>query len=38
MPKLDNEDLLYILASVVAPLLLWWFIRGEKRYSTKGMR
>lgn len=36
--KLDREDLLYILASVVSPLLLWWFIRGERRYSTKGMR
>lgn len=36
--KLDNQDKQFILASIVAPLVIWWFFTGRKKYSTKGMR
>lgn len=35
---MDDQDKFFILASIAAPLILWWLIRGQKRYGTKGMR
>jgi hypothetical protein len=36
--KLDKDDTLFIVLSVITPLVLWWFTHGKAKYDTKGMR
>lgn len=36
--KLDRDDTMFVLLSVIAPLLLWWYLTGRKKYSVKGMK
>ena len=38
MKLLDSNDRYWLLATVIAPLLLWWFFIGSKKYSLKGQR
>jgi hypothetical protein len=35
---LDNADKQFFVASVLVPLLLWWYFTGRKKYGAKGMR
>jgi hypothetical protein len=34
---LDNEDKAYFAGAVLAPIIVWWFYTGRKKYGTKGM-
>jgi hypothetical protein len=35
---LDKHDRYFFLASVLVPVLLWWFFYGREKYSLKGQR
>jgi hypothetical protein len=35
--KLDKDDTMFIVLSVIVPLILWWYTHGRKKYSVKGM-
>jgi hypothetical protein len=35
---LDHDDRRFFVASIVAPLMVWWFFIGRKKYGMKGMR
>jgi hypothetical protein len=34
---MDRQDKQFVLGAIVAPLLVWWFITGRRKYSAKGM-
>lgn len=34
LPKLSRQDTMFLLSSVVIPLILWWFLIGRNRYSV----
>lgn len=36
--KLDKDDTMFIVLSVIVPLVLWWFTKGKGKYDTKGMK
>lgn len=41
MIKLEGmqpSDKQFFVASIIAPLLVWWYFTGRKRYSVKGMK
>lgn len=35
---MDKSDKQFFAASIVAPLLVWWYFNGRKKYSVKGMK
>jgi hypothetical protein len=35
---LDKGDKQFFAATVIAPLLVWWYFNGRKKYGTKGMK
>lgn len=35
--KLDRDDTMFIVLSILIPLTLWWATKGRKKYSVKGM-
>lgn len=35
---MDSSDKQFFLASILAPIAVWWFFRGRKKYSTGGMK
>lgn len=35
---LDTEDKKFFLASILVPLVIWWYFTGRKKYGMKGMR
>ena len=35
---LDTEDKKFFLASILVPLIIWWYFTGRKKYGMKGMR
>jgi hypothetical protein len=36
--KFDKDDSMFLILSVVVPLILWWFYTGKRKYSAKGMK
>jgi plastocyanin domain-containing protein len=39
MDKSDRQFLISTcIGSLIAPLLVWWFLTGRHKYSTKGMK
>jgi len=38
MDKHVREDMVFLIGSIIGPLLLWWFLIGSRRYNTKGMK
>lgn len=36
LPTLDASDKQFIIASLVVPVVLWWFFTGRKKYGVKG--
>jgi hypothetical protein len=35
--KLDKDDTVFLILSVLIPLILWWYSTGKKKYDAKGM-
>jgi hypothetical protein len=38
MITLDNEDKRFFIATLIAPLIVWWILTGRKKYAVKGMK
>lgn len=36
--KMERGDKQFFLASIVAPLVIWWYFTGRNKYSAKGMK
>lgn len=34
---MDSSDKQFFVASIVAPIALWWLFQGRKKYGVKGM-
>jgi hypothetical protein len=35
---MERADKQFFAATIVAPLIVWWFFTGRNRYGTKGMK
>lgn len=35
---MDNSDKQFFIASIIAPIVVWWLFRGRKKYSVGGMK
>lgn len=35
---LDKGDRSFIVGSIVAPIVIWWFYYGREKYGTKGLK
>lgn len=35
---MENSDKQFFVASVIAPVIVWWIFTGRKRYATGGMK
>lgn len=35
---MDRSDKQFLVATLIAPLLVWWMFTGRRKYGTKGMR
>jgi hypothetical protein len=35
---MQSGDKQWFFSTVVAPIILWWFFIGRKRYGVKGMK
>ena len=33
-----QDDRMWIVGTIVAPIFVWWLYKGRKRYSTKGLK
>lgn len=38
LPSLDNHDKKFFVASIMVPIVVWWFLTGREKYGTKGMK
>jgi hypothetical protein len=36
--RFDKEDTMFLVLSVLIPLILWWMMTGKKKYDVKGMK
>lgn len=35
---MDKSDKQFFIASIMVPLLIWWWFTGRHKYGMKGMR
>ena len=35
---IDNDDKAYLVGTIVAPIVVWWFFFGRKTYGVGGMK
>jgi hypothetical protein len=35
---LDNGDKAFFVGSLIAPIMVWWYFTGRKKYGTKGLK
>lgn len=35
--KLDKEDTMFMVLSILIPLTLWWYMKGKRKYDSRGM-
>lgn len=36
--SLDRDDKAFFVGSLLAPIIVWWFFYGRKKYAMKGMK
>lgn len=35
---MQDDDKKFFIASIMIPIIVWWYFTGRKRYSVKGMK
>jgi hypothetical protein len=36
--SLDDSDKAYFAGAIIAPIVVWWFFTGRKKYGVRGMK
>lgn len=36
--SLDKSDKQFMVATIIAPVVVWWYFSGRRKYGTKGMK
>jgi hypothetical protein len=35
---MDKGDKQFLVGTIIAPIIVWWYFNGRKKYSVKGMK
>lgn len=35
---MPRDDQMFLIGTIITPILVWWFFVGRNRYSAKGMK
>lgn len=35
---IDRSDRMFVVGSIIAPIIIWWYYKGRHKYNLKGMK